>query len=41
MIDDRAQRRTTIVASQLPIENWHGLIADPSIADASGWNGNS
>ncbi|MEW6048852.1 MAG: IS21-like element helper ATPase IstB [Bacillota bacterium] len=34
VIDDRAQRRATIVASQLPIENWHGVIADPSIADA-------
>lgn len=34
VIDDRAGVRSTIVGSQLPISEWHHLIADPSIADA-------
>ncbi len=34
VIDDRTQRRSTIVASQLPIEDWHAVLADPSVADA-------
>lgn len=34
IIDDRGRTRSTIVASQLPIEHWHGSIADPTVADA-------
>jgi DNA replication protein DnaC len=34
VIDDRAGVRSTIVASQLPVSEWHHLVADPSIADA-------
>jgi DNA replication protein DnaC len=34
VIDDRAGVRATIVASQLPVAEWHHLVADPSIADA-------
>lgn len=34
VIDDRAGVRSTIVASQLPVSDWHHLINDPSIADA-------
>lgn len=34
VIDDRAGTRSTIIASQLPVADWHHLIADPSIADA-------
>jgi len=34
IIDDRTQRRATVVASQLPLEHWHGVVADPSVADA-------
>jgi len=34
VIDDRAGIRSTIVASQLPVSDWHHLINDPSIADA-------
>jgi DNA replication protein DnaC len=34
VIDDRAGVRSTIVASQLPVGEWHHLINDPSIADA-------
>jgi DNA replication protein DnaC len=34
IIDDRHGRASTIVTSQLPIENWHVHIGDPTIADA-------
>jgi DNA replication protein DnaC len=34
VIDDRAGRSSTIVGSQLPVSDWHRLIADPSVADA-------
>jgi DNA replication protein DnaC len=34
IIDDRHGARSTIVASQLPIDKWHAKIGDPTIADA-------
>lgn len=34
VMDDRYQNRSTAVASQLPIEDWHATIPDPSVADA-------
>lgn len=34
MLDDRYDRRATLVAAQLPAEHWHEYIADPTIADA-------
>lgn len=34
IIEDRYGLRSTIVASQLPIDKWYGLIGDPTIADA-------
>jgi DNA replication protein DnaC len=34
VVDDRAQTRSTIVGSQLPVAEWHHLVTDPSIADA-------
>jgi DNA replication protein DnaC len=34
IIDDRHGRAATIVTSQLPVENWHAHIGDPTIADA-------
>jgi DNA replication protein DnaC len=34
VIEDRAQLRSTLVASQLPVESWHGALADPTLADA-------
>lgn len=34
VVDDRAGRSSTIVGSQLPVAEWHRLIADPSVADA-------
>ncbi|MDI6773442.1 MAG: IS21-like element helper ATPase IstB [bacterium] len=34
VIDDRCTTRSTLVASQLPVEHWHATMAAPSIADA-------
>jgi len=34
VIDDRAMTRSTLVASQLPLEHWHKVMADPTVADA-------
>jgi DNA replication protein DnaC len=34
VIEDRAQLRSTIVTSQLPVEMWHEALADATIADA-------
>lgn len=34
VIDDRHQRKSTIITSQRPIAQWHELFADPTVADA-------
>jgi hypothetical protein len=34
VVDDRHQRGSTIITSHVPIEHWHEVIADPTIADA-------
>ena len=34
VIDDRHQRASTILATQIPIERWHEMIGDPTYADA-------
>jgi DNA replication protein DnaC len=34
LIEDRYQRGSLIVTSQLPIKLWHGQFADPTLADA-------
>jgi DNA replication protein DnaC len=36
LVDDRSQVRSTLVVSQLPVENWHAALAtgDPTLADA-------
>ncbi|MBK6809957.1 MAG: ATP-binding protein [Sandaracinaceae bacterium] len=34
ILEDRHGSRSTIVTSQLPVENWHDYIAHPTIADA-------
>jgi DNA replication protein DnaC len=33
-IDDRYERRSTVVCSQLPLSEWHRAITDPTLADA-------
>ena len=32
--DDRYNRRSTILTSQLPVESWHQQIGDPTVADS-------
>ncbi len=34
IIDDRLERGSTVIASQLPVEHWHQLLGDPTVADA-------
>lgn len=34
VIEDRHGSASTIITSQLPVENWHEVIGDPTIADA-------
>jgi DNA replication protein DnaC len=34
IVEDRHGARSTVVTSQLPVENWHDYVAHPTIADA-------
>ena len=34
VIEDRAERASTLIAGQLPVPDWHGAIGDPTQADA-------
>lgn len=34
ILDDRYDRRSTILTSQLPVDQWHTYLADPTLADA-------
>ena len=34
ILDDRYGRRATLVAAQVPVEEWHTRLADPTLADA-------
>ena len=34
ILEDRHATRSTIATSQLPIEKWHDIIGDPTLADA-------
>lgn len=34
VIDDRYQAHATIIATQLPVDQWHAIIGDPQVADA-------
>ena len=34
IVDDRHGRSSTIVTNQLPVDHWHEVIVDPTIADA-------
>ncbi len=34
VIDDRDGRRSTVLASQIPVEKWHDYLGDPTVADA-------
>jgi DNA replication protein DnaC len=34
LLDDRHPNRSTIVTSQIPLDHWHEIIGDPTLADA-------
>ena len=34
IVEDRYDRKATIVTGQLPIKSWHGAMQDPTLADA-------
>jgi DNA replication protein DnaC len=34
IIEDRYERRATLMAAQLPLKHWHEAIGDPTLADA-------
>ncbi|WP_292324529.1 ATP-binding protein, partial [Mesorhizobium sp.] len=34
IIEDRYERRSTIVTSQVPVDRWWEIIANPTLADA-------
>jgi DNA replication protein DnaC len=34
VIEDRVQLRSTLIASQLPVDAWHAAMADPTLAEA-------
>jgi len=34
IVEERAQRRSTIITSQLGVEDWHRAFGDPTLADA-------
>jgi DNA replication protein DnaC len=34
ILEDRHGLRSTIVASQLPVDAWHEMIGEPTLADA-------
>lgn len=34
IVDDRHDRRSIILATQVPVDRWHDMIGDPTYADA-------
>ena len=34
ILNDRHNRKSTLVTSQLPVEQWHDYIGEPTLADA-------
>jgi DNA replication protein DnaC len=34
LLDDRYDRRSNLVTSQLPVDHWHQALGDPTLADA-------
>jgi DNA replication protein DnaC len=34
ILDDRYDRKSTLITSQLPVEQWHTYLEDPTVADA-------
>ena len=34
IVEERYQRKSTLITAQVPVANWHDLIADSTVADA-------
>ena len=34
VIEDRAERRATLIASQMPVDKWLAAMADPTLGEA-------
>lgn len=34
ILDDRYDKQSTLITSQLPVEQWHAYLGDPTLADA-------
>lgn len=34
ILDDRYDRKSTLITSQLPVDHWHAYLTDPTLADA-------
>lgn len=34
LVEERHERRSLVIASQYPVESWHELLGDPTLADA-------
>ncbi len=34
VLEDRSERKSTIVTSQLPVDSWHSTLGDPTLSDA-------
>lgn len=34
VLDDRSESRSTVLTSQFPVQDWHALIGNPTLADA-------
>lgn len=34
ILDDRYDKKSTLITSQLPVENWHAYLDEPTLADA-------
>lgn len=34
VLEDRSERKSTIVTSQLPVDSWHKTLGDPTLSDA-------
>ena len=34
IVEDRYEKRSTIVTSQIPVDHWYDMIGNPTIADA-------
>jgi DNA replication protein DnaC len=36
LLEDRTERASTVITSQVPVKSWHEVIGEPTLADAIG-----